>query len=313
MVDWIGANLAAEQTLVVASIKKEIMQDLGQQLNDIMAGGNVVSKKVLRSFAGRANHVAGLLATWRPFLQQVWAVLSDESDNAPAGCAWKSRIDHTLQWIKAFLEGSRGALSRTFHLDDYTGAAPKVELTLDASPWGLAGVLAVDHVIVEWFSDIWREEDLARFEQVLGDSKGQQVWESLCALVALRGWSHHWKGKRVVLMVRGDSVAMLTLLLKMRPKADKVNLGLIARELALDVAEGVFEPVVGVHLPGVANVLADVLSRRLDPRYKASWMLPKALVGVPHMEVPRRRHEYYRTLRGASGSAAPAASPSAKW
>ena len=59
--------------------------------------------------------------------------------------------------------------------------------------------------------------------------------------------------------------------------------------------------------------MADVLSRRVDPRYKASWTLPKALVGVPNMLVPRRHDAFYRTLRGASGTAAPSASPSAKW
>ena len=55
-------------------------------------------------------------------------------------------------------------------------------------------------------------------------------------------------------------------------------MGLIAREAALDVADGLYEPLVVEHIPGVANVLADVLSRRRDPKYAVSWSVPPSLL-----------------------------------
>ena len=85
-----------------------------------------------------------------------------------------------------------------------------------------------------------------------------------------------WTERRMILHVRGDSVAMLTVVLKMKPTASTA-MGLIAREVALDVAESAFQPDVrATHLPGVANTLADALSRRADPAKMAAWTVPVA-------------------------------------
>ena len=39
----------------------------------------------------------------------------------------------------------------------------------------------------------------------------------------------------------------------------------LARELALEVADGTFAPEFNQHVPGAANIIADTLSRRLQP------------------------------------------------
>ena len=80
------------------------------------------------------------------------------------------------------------------------------------------------------------------------------------------------------------------------------NLGLIAREAALDISKGICEPTVGEHIPGIANVLADVLSRRLDPRDRTKWKVPPAMEGLPIAEPPPRTEDYYVTLGGCSPS-----------
>ena len=69
------------------------------------------------------------------------------------------------------------------------------------------------------------------------------------------------------LTVKGDSVAMQRLILKMKAKANARGMGIVARELALDVATRVYEQQVANHTRGVAHKLADSLSRRYDPRY----------------------------------------------
>ena len=79
------------------------------------------------------------------------------------------------------------------------------------------------------------DADLHNFE--LHSSKSQQAVEALCILVALRMWCHKWKGTRSLLVVRSDSVTALTLLMYSRSKGPTT--ALVAREIALDVAEGI--------------------------------------------------------------------------
>ena len=70
-------------------------------------------------------------------------------------------------------------------------------------------------------------------------------------LVALRLWSSHWRNRRVTLTVRSHNVATLAMVAKMQPHSQQ--LGIIAREIALDVASATYAPDVAVHLPGLAN------------------------------------------------------------
>ena len=169
-----------------------------------------------------------------------------------------------------------------------------MELVVDASPWGLGGVLVVDGAIVSYFSSELSEEDFRRFNYERGSHEGQQAWESLGALVALRLYKDRWLHHRVRLTIRGDSVAMLTLVIKMRPPTSSPALGLISREIALDVAEGVYSPDVVCHTPGMANIYPDMLSREFEPG--APFVLPAALSRVPRIEVPVRSESFYRTL-----------------
>ena len=64
------------------------------------------------------------------------------------------------------------------------------------------------------------------------------------------------------------------------------TLALIAREVALDIAESAYSPDIGSHLPGDANTTADELSRRDDPR-AGPWQLPPELQGAAEAK-PRR-------------------------
>ena len=98
--------------------------------------------------------------------------------------------------------------------------------------------------------------------------------------------------RRAVLSVRGDSIAALVAVLKLR--AAKGNGRFLARELALEFSEAAYEPRVVAHLPGVANVVADTLSRRFDPNKK--WEVPSMLKHLPETRVPDRTDDYYLTL-----------------
>ena len=63
--------------------------------------------------------------------------------------------------------------------------------------------------------------------------------------------------------MRTDNVAALTTLIKMQPHSNA--LGIIARELALDVGDSAYMPDEAIHIPGIANKAADVLSRLFVP------------------------------------------------
>ena len=74
-VRWIGWDLFGTNGVSIATIKPEIIVELLKQITAAMAG-NVISIKDLQKLAGRANHIAGVIVVWRPFLQQLWAALA---------------------------------------------------------------------------------------------------------------------------------------------------------------------------------------------------------------------------------------------
>ena len=93
-----------------------------------------------------------------------------------------------------------------------------------------------------------------------------------------------------MLRVRGDNFTALTMLLSVNVRGAGPNL--IARNDALELADGAFAPQAVAHLPGVANDLSDALSRRFDTA-KAPWGLPRALQHAPRTAVPTRDAAYY--------------------
>ena len=70
--------------------------------------------------------------------------------------------------------------------------------------------------------------------------------------------------------------------------------GIIAREIALDVAEALYRPDVVEHVPGIANKVCDMLSRKFQP--KAQYFLPTPLAQVLETIVPLRDKSYYRSI-----------------
>ena len=72
-------------------------------------------------------------------------------------------------------------------------------------------------------------------------------------------------------------------------------LTLVAKELALDLAQCEYMPKTISHLPGVANVMADVLSRKFDPA-KSNWAIPHLLRGIPPAEVAPRDESWWKVI-----------------
>ena len=111
-------------------------------------------------------------------------------------------------------------------------------------------------------------------------------------LIALRFWKYHWSHKRSVIRVSGDNMAALAMVTKMQPHS--ATLGIIARELALDIADAMYEPQCAAHVPGVANVAADALSRRFEPNF--AYSLPAVLEHSTEVSPPARDSTWWRSL-----------------
>jgi len=292
-VTWISVTYACSRTTIVASIKQELLDDISALCHNI-ARANVHSLRELRTLVGKCVHAASLLYVWRPFVRLLWGPLLKDAptDAVPTGCYWTKRISVSVHWILAFLGRSQGTVSRSFDLRTYLGAGVRLSITVDASPHGLGGVLTQENDIVEYFSCGISDTDLEIHSLERGSHRGQQCLEGLATLVALRVWAHHWREKRMLLRVRGDSITALTMLLEMR--ASGPTMGLIAREIALDVADALCTPNLVEHIPGVSNVLADTLSRLEVPG--GNYKLPECLESVHRAQVGTRPRSFYRTL-----------------
>ena len=151
---------------------------------------NIVDVKVARSLAGKASRIASLLRVWRPFVGMLWAPMFDSRSkcrHSPEH-VWFRAVKIPLTWIKAFLVGAKGTLCRVYTLASYLGEGDRVTITTDASPLGLGALLIINNIIVEFAFGFISREDQRRLQASTSGSSGQQVWEALAVLAALRLW-----------------------------------------------------------------------------------------------------------------------------
>ena len=256
---------------------------------------NVVSLRDLRAYAGKLAHISSLVSTLRPFLRNIWGALSDAGEGspsrAPPGCAWTKQVEATLRFVQSFLREEHGPIERIFDSDSHRGIGEQIDVLTDASPWGLGALLVIDGAFFECIAGALTDEDFRRFGLAAGDCRGQQCWESLAILVALRHWAPRWRGRRFCLRVRSDSVTALTMLVSCRGTGASVNL--IAREIALDLARSMYRPSVCEHIPSVSNKLPDLLSRLSEPG--APQALPRALSGARRARPEARTQAIFKT------------------
>ena len=143
-------------------------------------------------------------------------------------------------WVGAFLQRQRGAITRVYNIDAYFWRGEWVEMTLDASPWGFGTTLRVNGVYISWYTDAIIEQDAERFNTSIGSCEGQQTWESLNILIALRTWKTWWSRLQICLQVKADNITALSLLCRLKGSSTALNI--IARELALEFGDGSFFP-----------------------------------------------------------------------
>jgi hypothetical protein len=289
---WTSATFSTSGDGLTVRVKDSLVEETAELLEEFMRS-NMIRRKELRSAIGKVMHIASLIPTVRPFVSQMYGALYSESSGPAANTVWTKQVEHSLSWLVAFLRESDTKLERHFDLRTYQGMGTEVVICLDASPWGLGGFLVEDNRIQSWFACGLGAEEQAILRISQAESAAQQVVESLVVLVALRAWKSRWLHQRVVLRVKSDNISALVMCLKL--KTDGFGTGIVARELALDIACSEYKPQIGEHIPGVDNVIADALSRKLQPG--VVFNLPPCLRTVEEMVVPTRGMEFFRTLQ----------------
>ena len=99
--------------------------------------------------------------------------------------------------------------------------------------------------------------------------------------------------KRITLQLKGDNVGSLMLMCRMRPSNS--TQAIIAREVALILADSAFLPDV-VHTPGIAHVIADELSRRHSPSTERTVSQHLSLSDSIERATKPRRANWYSAL-----------------
>ena len=158
----------------------------------------------------------------------------------------RRQIEDALSWIKAFLDNHYGSFCREWRLQALLAEATKFMLVFDACPWGLGAVLLINKRQNQFFTSAISAFDEVRYQYRIGDSRGQQAWEALAVLVALRLWRPFWVSTKITLALQGDNVPAPTLALKI--KATSGAMKSIAREVALEFSESAIMPMISQHI-----------------------------------------------------------------
>ena len=146
-VTWTGIVITVEADGVSAEIAAEKIDEMKLLTKDLLSS-NVIAKKKLRTYVGKAESMASLLFALRPFVQPLWSALYAEVQ-APPNCIWTKMIKPALTWLKCFFnEEGTGPLRRKFYIKAHYNQGIKIVITTDASPWGMGGYITVDGVII---------------------------------------------------------------------------------------------------------------------------------------------------------------------
>ena len=287
---WIGVSLQVTPNDVIVEVPESKVNELLSLIGEAMSG-NVIPAKKLHTLVGKCMSIASVIYVWRPFLQILYAALHGPN-KAPDNCMWTKQVRHALAWIRAFLTQEAGSIRRVYNVEQFYNACHRVQITWDASPYGMGAFLTIDGSVVEYFAVPISSDDEQILDAKSGGCEAQQLWECLSGLIAMRLWSQHWMTARVRLYLRGDNVSSLVLFSSL--KTQSKQLSTIAREFALDLGAASFKPEVVEHLPGVANTVADQLSRKFDPNKPFS--LHPCLRTAKEVTPPPRPKSWWKTL-----------------
>ena len=132
---------------------------------------------------------------------------------------------------------------------------------------------------------------MKRFGIAIGDCEFQAILETTAILIAVRLWSGWLASGKLGVVVRSDSESAIGALVSLSSPVVSVNA--VVREIALDLAEGLYRLDLLEHIPGALNVTADALSRVAEPGQ--IFRLPPCLKTALRREPERRGPAFWLT------------------
>ena len=267
-ITWVGAciTLLDETSEVEVSIPADKVEKVQQQTQEFLSRP-VIGFRKLRTYAGGLSFIAGLIPHLRPFLTSIWAALSGACTASDGGGLARTagklvhtrRVRPALLWIAALVAGDPAPLVRVLPA---WHSKVEAEITTDASPFGLGGVLRIQGCIRAAFGIDIPTTALEKFKASRGDCKYNTTWEGLALLVAFRLWLPN-HGFGASLRCKSDNTGALYMLANGKAKSPELNV--LAREFALDQALRKYRLGWLKHIPGITNLEADALSRLHAP------------------------------------------------
>ena len=155
-------------------------------------------------------------------------------------------------------------------------------IVTDACPWGIGAVLV--HLRLQqpvaWFSKklLPREMELLGLEY--GSSASQGPCEVIALIVAVRIWTRFLTGTRSSVRARTDSTTALSII--SRYSSSSCVLNFLGANLAISL-EAADLDLIGEHILGKWNTVADALSRRFVPSQVTPWSVPPSLNDAKEM------------------------------
>jgi hypothetical protein len=296
-ISWIGVQYSS-QLVPTPSVTVSIPADKLSEAYKFCCNSlrhKAIPLKAMRSGTGKCQNIANVVTTIKPFCSYLWSALAT-SESSPVNRgkhqkpAWvKTRkAQHGLKWLKQYFSGKQGPLERTFRLK--IPESCWLVISVDASPWGIGGILHTNGIVTNWFADVIQDSDLRVLTAVRADPAFQTTWEALAILVAVRLWlqSTH-DGIRIE--IRSDSLSALSAAGKATSGSKAVRI--ILCELALEEAELVGGSCYLTHIPGSSNKWPDALSRLHAP---SAAEIPSELAAVARTPVGARTNLFWRSL-----------------
>eukprot|EP00435_Cladocopium_sp_Y103_P069897 s29_g34.t1 len=273
-VTWMGIEFRLiSRNELLMTLPEKFLADLQGKLEAWESKGMAATKD-LRTVCGKVSWLSGVLPRTKWMLRVFYAVLAHREAEVKGGAEEERRVrredprpkEHMFP-IKR-LEGARLALleylkvtkerpTRKISLSSHNRA--RVNINTDASPEGLGAVLIINGQVIDVLASAVTEQDSKDLDFELGSSASQGVVEGLALLVALRQWGAKLAGMSVDLTVQSDSVTALAMTQKRSAATPTLNF--LGAVMGIWMEAYRVEDVKLLHIPGVANKVADWLSR----------------------------------------------------
>ena len=302
-VTWAGVDFKLEgKKDLLLTLPEKFLADLEVKLNGWDKGG-MAGLKELRGVTGKISWLSGVLPRARWILRVFYSVLTAREAEIRSGQEEQrrgrrqdarpkehlfaiKRLERARLAMLQFLKVAKDRPTRKISLLPTSKAT--VSITTDASPEGLGAILVINGQMIEALHSKVTEGDAKDLEFELGASSSQGIVEALALVVAIDKWGKKLAGLQIQLTIQSDSVTALSVARKLSAASPALNC--LGATLALLLEKYGVEDVLLQHVPGVANGLADYLSR---PSCWATTPRPAGLEGKEFSLARPRVGDFY--------------------